>query len=115
MAGKFVMANGKAVKPRIQLALIDSPAAFAPDEDVPLLTMRELKEMKVAAPLPPVDVAALRKRLGMSQPVFAHMFGLSVGTIRDWEQGRCQPDGPARVLLHVIEREPQAVERALAA
>jgi putative transcriptional regulator len=115
MASKFITANGRAVKPRFNQALIDSPAAFAPDSDAPLLTMRELKEMKVAAPRPPVDVAALRKRLGMSQPVFARMFGLSVGTVRDWEQGRCQPDGPARVLLYIIEREPKAVERALAA
>ena len=62
-----------------------------------------------------IDVAALRKRLGMSQGVFARKYGLSVGTIRDWEQGRSQPDGPARVLLQVIDREPQAVERALVA
>ena len=110
-----VIANGKRRTPRIDLSRIDSPAAFAPDDDVPLLTMRELRQMKPAAPLPPVDVAALRKRLGVSQGVFARKFGLSVGTIRDWEQGRSQPVGPARVLLQVIDREPQAVERALAA
>jgi DNA-binding transcriptional regulator YiaG len=115
MASKTVMANGKAVQPRFNPALIDSPAAFVPDADVPMLTMRELKEMKVAAPLPPVDVAALRKRLGMSQGVFARTFGLSVGTVRDWEQKRCQPDRPAQVLLRVIDREPQAALRALAA
>lgn len=112
---KLVMANGAPLRPRIDLALLDGSAAFAPDADSPKLTMRQLKEMAMPVAPQPVDVAAVRKRLGVSQPVFARMFGLSVGTIRDWEQGRCQPDGPARVLLHVIEREPQAVERALAA
>ncbi len=50
----------------------------------------------------------------MSQAAFAHLFWLSVGTIRDWEQGRSEPDGPARVLLTVIARNPRAVLDALA-
>lgn len=110
-----VIANGKAYTPRVDRSRLDSPAAFASDADTPKLTMRQLKEMAPAITPRPVDVATVRKRLGVSQPVFARMFGLAVGTIRDWEQGRSQPDGPARVLLHVIDREPQAVERALAA
>ena len=61
----------------------------------------------------PVDVRALRKRLGLNQPDFAARYGLSVGTLRDWEQGRSQPDRPAQTLLRVIEREPEAVRRAL--
>ncbi len=61
----------------------------------------------------PVDVRALRKRLGLNQPEFAARFGLSVGTLRDWEQGRSLPDRPAQTLLRVIEREPEAVQRAL--
>jgi putative transcriptional regulator len=115
MASRFVMANGKAVKPRINSALIDSPAAFTPDADTPKLTMRELKGMAAPVIGGDVDVAALRKRLGMSQGVFARTFGLSVGTVRDWEQKRCQPDRPAQVLLRVIDREPLAALRALAA
>ncbi len=63
----------------------------------------------------PVDVKALRARLGMSQDGFARAFGLPKRTIQDWEQGRRQPEGAARVLLRVIEREPDAVRRALAA
>ena len=59
------------------------------------------------------DVKAVRKRLGLSQAAFAARFGFSVGTLRDWEQKRRRPDGPARVLLTVIDREPEAVERAL--
>lgn len=62
-----------------------------------------------------VDVRNLRKRLGLTQAEFAARFGFSIGTVRDWEQGRRRPDGAARVLLTVIEREPNAVTRALAA
>ena len=61
----------------------------------------------------PVDVKALRARLGLSQVEFAGRFGLAVGTVRDWEQGRGQPDRPAQTLLRVIEREPEAVQRAM--
>ena len=58
-------------------------------------------------------VKAVRGRLGLSQPDFARRFGLSIGTVRDWEQGRRMPEGAARVLLRVIEREPDAVARAV--
>ena len=61
-----------------------------------------------------VDVKAVRKRLGLSQTAFAARFGVSIGTLRDWEQKRRRPEGPARVLLTVIDREPKAVDRALA-
>lgn len=108
-----ISANGKSVTPRVDPARLDTPAAFTPDDDAPVLTMRELREMAPAAPLPPVDVAALRKRLKLSQRVFAARFHLSVGTVRDWEQGRARPDGPAGVLLAIIDREPQAAMRAL--
>ena len=60
------------------------------------------------------DVAALRKRLGLSQDRFAKKFGLSPATVRDWEQGRRQPDAPARNFLRVIEYAPETVERAIA-
>ncbi len=62
-----------------------------------------------------VDVKAVRKRLGLSQAAFAARFGFSIGTLRDWEQKRRCPEGPARILLTVIDREPKAVERALSA
>lgn len=61
-----------------------------------------------------IDVKKLRERLGMSQPEFALKFGFSLGTLRQWEQGRRSPDGPARVLLTVISHAPVAVEKALA-
>ena len=61
-----------------------------------------------------VDVRMVRAKLGLSQSRFASMFQVSVGTVRNWEQGRRRPEGPARALLRVIEREPEAVKRALA-
>jgi putative transcriptional regulator len=62
----------------------------------------------------PVDVKALRTRLRLAQPEFAARYGLSVGTVRDWEQGRAVPDRPAQALLRVIEAEPDLVKRVLA-
>ena len=60
-----------------------------------------------------MDVKAIRQRLGKSQAAFARMIGVSVATLQNWEQGRRQPEGPARMLLRVIDREPEAVRRAL--
>jgi putative transcriptional regulator len=60
-----------------------------------------------------IDVARIRKKLKLSQAEFAARFGIAPGTLRDWEQRRKAPDGAARVLLMVIDREPAAVERAL--
>ena len=61
-----------------------------------------------------VDIKAIRRRLGLTQAEFAHRYGFELGSIRNWEQGRRRPEGPARVLLHIIEKEPKAVQRALA-
>ena len=60
-----------------------------------------------------VDVAAIRKKQNLSQAAFASRFGLSVGTVRDWEQSRRSPDRAALILLSVIDREPDAVVRTL--
>ena len=59
------------------------------------------------------DVRAIRKKLGMTQASFARRFGFGLATVRDWKQGRYQPDQAARSYLLVIEREPDVVERAL--
>ena len=61
----------------------------------------------------PADVKAVRAKLGLSQPQFALMLGVSVATLRNWEQGRRTPEGPALALLRVAEAEPKAVARAL--
>ena len=62
----------------------------------------------------PIDVATVRRKLGLSQARFAERYGLSLATVRDWEQHRRHPDQAARVLLQVIVKEPEAVERYLA-
>ncbi|WP_296576591.1 NadS family protein [Phreatobacter sp.] len=62
-----------------------------------------------------IDVAAIRKRLNLSQDRFAKRFGLSPATVRDWEQKRRRPDRIATNLLRVIDHAPETVERALAA
>ena len=61
------------------------------------------------------DVRALRTRLGLSQEAFAARFGFSVDAIRQYESRRRVPTGPARTLLRVLAREPDAVTRALGA
>jgi putative transcriptional regulator len=63
----------------------------------------------------PADVKAIRESLGKSQSEFALMIGVSVSTLQNWEQGRRQPEGPARALLKVAAENPKAVEKALSA
>lgn len=63
--------------------------------------------------VPQVDVKALRERLGLTQREFAQRFCFSTRSIQNWEQGRRSPEGPARILLTVIDREPEAVLRAV--
>jgi putative transcriptional regulator len=60
-----------------------------------------------------VDVKALRERLGLTQNEFSGMIGVSIKTLQNWEQGRREPEGPAKALLRVVEKEPQAVLNAL--
>ena len=83
-------------------------AAARADADAKPLTPTQIERL-----LPVVDVKALRKKLGMTQAAFCTTFKLSIGTVRDWEQRRFVPEGPARVLLTVIERDPDAVIQAL--
>ncbi|HWI18740.1 MAG TPA: NadS family protein [Vicinamibacterales bacterium] len=61
----------------------------------------------------PADIKAIRKKLGASQGDFSLMIGVSVATLRNWEQGRRVPEGPALALLRVAEKEPLAVAKAL--
>ncbi|HTW69413.1 MAG TPA: helix-turn-helix domain-containing protein [Acetobacteraceae bacterium] len=60
-----------------------------------------------------IDVRAIRTRLGLTQDEFAGRFGFSINTLRHWEQGKRQPEGPARAYLLVIDRAPKAVQKAL--
>ncbi len=60
-----------------------------------------------------IDVQAIRKRTGLTQAAFANRIGVPVGTLRNWEQGHRSPTGPARVLLALLDRNPQIVEETL--
>jgi putative transcriptional regulator len=60
-----------------------------------------------------IDVKAIRKKTGMSQQKFCTTFGISLGTLRHWEQGLRSPRGPARVLLKVVDHIPGAVIQAI--
>jgi putative transcriptional regulator len=61
-----------------------------------------------------IDVRAIREKTGMSQTEFARHYGFSGRTLQEWEQGRARPDSAVRAYLIVIDREPEAVQRALA-
>jgi putative transcriptional regulator len=61
-----------------------------------------------------IDVRAVRRRRGLSQAQFARRYALNPRTVQEWEQGRTEPDGAVRAYLTVIDRDSEAVERALA-
>jgi putative transcriptional regulator len=60
-----------------------------------------------------IDVAAVRKKTGLAQAAFARRIGVQVSTLRNWEQGRRTPQGPARILLALLDRNPRIVEETL--
>lgn len=61
----------------------------------------------------PQDVRSIRRRFSASQAGFAGIIGVSVDTIQNWEQGRCSPTGPARVLLTIADRNPALLSETL--
>ena len=61
----------------------------------------------------PIDVRSIREKTGMSQQKFCATFGISIGTLRHWEQGLRSPRGTARVLLKVVDHNPKAVIKAI--
>ena len=84
---------------------LDQAIAWARGEDVPVRV--------TTVEVPVIDVRAVRRSLKLSQAQFATKFGFPPATLRNWEQGRTRPDGPARVLLAVIAKHPEAVEDVL--
>lgn len=75
----------------------------------------EARGVKRAVRVPSdVDVRAIRTRFGLSRAKFSARFGLDPRAVQDWEQRRRKPDRATRILFRVIERNPKAVERALA-
>jgi putative transcriptional regulator len=83
-------------------------AAARSDPDAQPLSDAELKRMKR---VPAAKV--IRRILDLSQEEFARAFGIPLGTLRDWEQGRVEPDQAARSYLKVIAHDPDAVRKAL--
>jgi putative transcriptional regulator len=83
-------------------------AAALADPDNPPLTPKELEQFQRVP-----DIKTIRERLHLTQRQFAETFGLSLGAIRDWEQGRFEPDQAAKTLLKVIACNPDAVKQAL--
>ncbi|MCK5157353.1 MAG: helix-turn-helix domain-containing protein [Spirochaetales bacterium] len=61
----------------------------------------------------PIDIKKIREKLHKSQTEFAIMIGISVGTLRNWEQGRRYPEGPARALLQIAASNPEVFEKVL--
>ena len=70
------------------------------------------EEEWAAAPRVP-RVKTIRRALSLSQEDFAARYHIPLGTLRDWEQGRAEPDAAARALLRVIAAEPETMARAL--
>ncbi len=83
-------------------------AAALSDPDAQPLTPEDFKRMKRTP-----QVKIIRQALGLSQEEFATRFHIPLGTLRDWEQGRKDPDTAARAYLRVIGRNPAAVMEAL--
>ncbi|WP_209015562.1 helix-turn-helix domain-containing protein [Roseibium sp. RKSG952] len=84
-------------------------------EDIKTLK-NELSEVGVNAKVHsprPINVRAVRERTKLSQEAFSVRYGLDLGTLRNWEQGRSSPDAAAKTLLWTIARNPEAVEESL--
>ena len=83
-------------------------AAARADHDAQPLTRDDLKRMKRTP-----QAKIIRRALALTQEEFSVRYHIPLGTLRDWEQGRAEPDQPTRAYLKVIAREPERVERVL--
>ena len=71
--------------------------------------LRQLKRGEHGRVTTVPSVATIRERTGLSQPKFAHLLGVSVRTLQEWEQGRRAPSGAARTLLLIAAKNPRAL------
>jgi len=85
-------------------------AAAMSDPDARPMTPEQLRAARRVS-----RTKTLRRALALTQEEFSVRYHIPLGTLRDWEQGRCQPDQPARAYLAVIAHDPEGVKRALAA
>jgi putative transcriptional regulator len=109
-SGKLTRRRGEAVKTPRGKALSEAAvlAAAKADPDNPPLTAKRMTSMQRVP-----QIKVLRRALGLTQEEFSARYQIPLGTLRDWEQGRSQPDLPARAYLKVIARDPDAVRKAL--
>ena len=96
------------VEPLTPMGAADVEAAATCDPDALPLTEADMARMRRVP-----RVKTLRRALGLTQEEFAARYHIPIGTLRDWEQGRTEPDQPARAYLTVIARNPEGVLRAL--
>jgi putative transcriptional regulator len=83
-------------------------AAARADRDAQPLSPADLKRMKRTP-----QAKIIRRALALTQEEFAIRYQIPLGTLRDWEQGRAEPDQPTQAYLKVIARDPERVERLL--
>jgi putative transcriptional regulator len=113
--------NGKLVRVKpngVEEALDTSPLAPMTAAEIEAAAARDHENPPVTDARPgqlrPVPrVKTLRRALALTQEEFAARYRIPLGTLRDWEQGRSEPDQPAKAYLVVIARDPEGVERAL--
>jgi len=94
--------------PLAPMSATEIEAGAARDRGNPPLTDARAGQLR---PVP--RVKTLRRALALTQEEFAARYHIPLGTLRDWEQGRSEPDQPAKAYLTVIARDPKGVERAL--
>jgi len=80
------------------------------DPDAQPLTPEDLRRMRRTP-----RIKLIRRSLGLTQEEFSARYQIPVGTLRDWEQGRTEPDQPARAYLKIIARDPEGVRKILEA
>jgi putative transcriptional regulator len=103
--GSEILTRIDSLTPRSDAAV---EAAAANDPENPPLTEERRARLR---PIP--RAKTLRRALGLTQEEFATRYHIPLGTLRDWEQGRTQPDQPARAYLTVIAADPEGVRKAL--
>jgi putative transcriptional regulator len=110
---KIAQDGSEAVIPKMPMppmTAIEVEAAAAADPDARPMTAEELHSARRVP-----RVKTLRRALGFTQEEFALRYQIPLGTLRDWEQGRTEPDQPARAYLKVIAKDPERVHRLLTA
>lgn len=95
-----------------QTAFVEAPAVSDYEDFKQSLVGRSIAVRRIVKRT--VDIKALRARLDISQEAFAGRYGLDIKTLQNWEQGRTEPEGPAAILLQLIDRDPEKVVELLA-